>query len=88
MKCKFKRSVLDSNNHIFLNITELQEKKLEVFFAECDEFSADEKSLLCKVVQQLPGVADLFICGKPWYYKVTAARINAPDTLQILLEKE
>ena len=88
MKCKFKRSVLEPNNHIILSITELQENKLEIFFDECDKFSVDEKSLLCKVSQQLPCAADLFICGKPWYYRIIAARVNVPDTLQILLEKE
>lgn len=88
MKCKFKRSVIDINNHVFLTITELQKKKLDVFFAECDKFSPDEKCLLCKVAKQFPGVADLFICGKTWSYKIIAARVNVPDTIQILLEKE
>lgn len=88
MKCKFKRSAIDINNRVVLSITELQKKKLEVFFAECDKFSADEKSLLSKVALQVPGVADLYIRGKTWSYKIIATRVIVPDTIQILLEKE
>lgn len=89
MKCKFERSVIrNDNKYVFLIITELQEKKLEVVFVEWCKFSDDEKSLLCEIAKRVPDVADIFICGKTLGYKIVAVGVDVPNTVTILLEKK
>lgn len=88
MKCNFGRTLISSNKHVFLIITELQEKKMEVVFFEQCKFSEDEKSLLCEVAKRVPDVADIFICGKELGYKILAVGVDVPNTVTILLEKE
>lgn len=88
MKCKFERSAIRYNKCVFLTITELQEKNMEVVFDEWCKFSDDEKSLLCEMAKRVPDVADIFICGITRAYKIVAVGVDVPNTVKILLEKK
>lgn len=89
MKCKFERSAIRNYNKcVFLTITELQEKNMEVVFVEWCKFSDDEKSLLCEIAKRVQDVADIFICGITRAYKIVAVGVDVPNTVKILLEKK